>query len=62
MLKSLVPKYRGAEAEPESESPGVVATSQKSELGSESEKLSRFRLRIVYYNLTRLGQIRIILA
>ena len=46
---------RGSESELESqsESPGVVATSQESE--SESIKPPRLRLRIVYYNLTRLG-------
>ena len=46
---------KGAEAE--SESPGVVTTSQESEFGSESEsiKLLRLRLRTVCYNLTLLG-------
>ena len=40
----------------ESESPGVVATSQESELESKSIKLSRLRLRVFHYNLTALGQ------
>ena len=34
----------GTESEPESESHGVVATSQESESGSESNKLPRLRL------------------
>ena len=42
---------RGAESElePESESPGFVATSQESESKSESIKPSRFRLRNVLF-------------
>ena len=42
---------RGAESEPESESksPGVVATSKKSESGSESIKPPRLRLRNVLF-------------
>ena len=40
-------RNRGAESEPES--PGVVATSQESESGSESVKLPRLRLRNVLF-------------
>ena len=40
---------RSAESEPESESPGVVVTSQESESGSESIKLHRLRLRNVLF-------------
>ena len=41
-------------AESESESPGVVVTSQVSESKSESTKLPRLRLRIFYYILSQL--------
>ena len=40
---------RSAESEPESESLGVVATSQESELDSESINLPRLRLRKVLF-------------
>ena len=45
-------RNRDAESEPQSESPGVVATSQESESGSkssESIKLPRLRLRDVLF-------------
>ena len=51
-LRKGRPIGRGVESESQSESPRVVATNQKSE--SESFKLPR--LRIFYYNFTRLGR------
>ena len=47
--KEIRGKTRGAESEPESESPGVVAPSQESESESESIKLPRLRLRNVLF-------------
>ena len=64
--------HRGAESESESESespgvvatsqesesPGVVATSQEWESESESIKPPRLGLRMIFYNLTRLGWLK----